>query len=289
MPRRLGPPRVGSKPVDRPQFESSRDTDRLDATPTTDSCSISMTRQNQKLEEIHFVELMRQALGGVPTGRIEPAEEPDVCVVGNGYRTGIEVTELHQRPDPGGTSRRLQESERSIIVRRAQALAESSAMPVVDVAVHFNELVPIAKAHRDVIVNALVDLVSRHMPTIDASVIVEPWRQPSYQLRCVRTVRLYRAAILTRHHWSAPDSGWVQMDFVPELQHLIDEKNSRYARYRQHCDECWLLIVASGGRPSGLFEPSDQTRNHVFRSSFAKTFFMEAFSGTLIQLNVTTT
>jgi hypothetical protein len=77
------------------------------------------------------------------------------------------------------------------------------------------------------------------------------------------------------------------MEFRAELQAVIDEKNLRHVRYSQHCDECWLLVVASGGRPSGLFEPSEETRSHVYRSLFARTFFMEAFSGRLIELTTT--
>jgi len=77
------------------------------------------------------------------------------------------------------------------------------------------------------------------------------------------------------------------MDPVPELQRAIDDKNSRHARYRQHCDECRALIIASGGRPSGLFEPSDVTRNYVYSSSFARTFSVEAFGGMVLELNTT--
>ena len=72
-----------------------------------------------------------------------------------------------------------------------------------------------------------------------------------------------------------------------QLQAAIDAKNSRHAHYTQHCDECWLLIVASGGRPSGLFEASDDTGSHEYRSLFARTFFMEAFSGVLLELSTT--
>src|SRR5262245_36512844 len=100
-----------------------------------------MTGQNQKIEEeeVLLVEQLRQELDGIPLGHLEPSDEPDVLIVALGYRTGIEVTELHQRPKPGERPRRVQESERSGIVRRAQALAESSGMPVADVAVHFND------------------------------------------------------------------------------------------------------------------------------------------------------
>lgn len=157
-------------------------------------------------------------------------------------------------------------------------------MPVVDVAIHFNDSIPIKKSDRDTIAKRLIDLVSLNMPATNSSIVVDLWRQIGNPLPWIRTLRLYRAEILTKHHWAVPDSGWVQMDFAPELQLAIDEKNVRYGRYRRHCDECWLLVVASGGRPSGLFEPSDETKNHVYRSSFARTFFMEAFGGVLVEL-----
>lgn len=246
-----------------------------------------MTRQVQKTEELHLVEQMRRVLGGAPSGQIETADEPDVCVVSNGRRIGIEVTELHQDPRQGHGPRRLQESERAGIVRRARALAEASTMPVVDVVVHFNDSVPITKSDRDHIVNELVKLVSAHVPESEGSVTVELWREAGNSLPWIRVVRLFRADFLTKHHWAVPDSGWVQMDFSPELQAAIDAKNSRHARYTQHCDECWLLIVASGGRPSGLFAPSAETRNHVYKSLFARTLFMEAFGGALMELTTT--
>jgi hypothetical protein len=246
-----------------------------------------MTRQIQKNEEMRLVEQMRRALGGTPAGQIEPVDEPDVCIVTADRRIGIEVTELHQNSDPGQAPRRLQESERSGIVGRARVLAEASGMPVVDVAVHFNESILIHKNDRSRVVNELVQFVSEHLPGSEGSATVDLWWQPGNSLPWIRTVRLFRADILTRHHWSVPESGWVQMDFSSELQAAIDEKNSRHARYAQHCDECWLLVVASGGRPSGLFEASDETRNHAYCSLFARTFFMEGFTGSLLELSTT--
>jgi hypothetical protein len=247
-----------------------------------------MTLESQKIEEILLVEQLRRRLGGVPPGQLEPADEPDVLFVVPGHRTGIEVTELHQRPKPGEGPRRAQESERLGIVLRARALAESSGMPVVDVAVHFNDSVRISKGDREALVNGLVDLVRDNVPVMGESVVLELWRQRGRSLPPTRMVRIWRAEVLTRHHWAVPDSGWVQMDFVAELQDAIDDKNARYATYVQHCEECWLLVTASGGRPSGLFEPSHTTKDHVYRSSFARTFFLEAFSGTLVELKTTT-
>jgi hypothetical protein len=246
-----------------------------------------MTRQAQKSEEVYRVEQMRNALGGTPVGALEPGDEPDVCILTGERRIGIEITELHQDAAPGHAPRRLQESERAQIAARARVSAEALAMPVVDVAVHFNEAVPVSKAVRDMIANGLVELVSKNLPNSGASVTVEVWRQANKPLPWIRSVRLFRADFLTKHHWSVPDSGWVQMDFISELQRTIDEKNSKYGRYRQRCDECWLLIVTSGGRPSGLFEPSAETKNHFYHSLFERTFFMEAFGGALVELTTT--
>jgi hypothetical protein len=246
-----------------------------------------MTRQTQKSEEVYRVEQMRNALGGAPVGTLEPWDEPDVCVLTSERRIGIEVTELHQDAIFGHAPRRLQESERAQITARARALAEASGMPVVNVAVHFNDSVPVSKTDRDTIASGLIELVSKNLPNSDASVTVEVWREPNNPLPWIRSVRLFRADFLTKHHWSVPDSGWVQMDFIPQLQRTINEKNSKHGRYRQRCDECWLLIVASGGRPSGLFEPSAETKNHLYQSLFERTFFMEAFGGALVELTTT--
>ena len=128
-----------------------------------------------------------------------------------------------------------------------------------------------------------------NIPDIDRQVELETWRQIGNPLPWVRVVRVFRAAALTKHHWAVPDSGWVQMDFIEELQQAIDAKNARHASYMQYCDECWLLVTASGGRPSGLFELSEETRGHVYRSCFTKTFFMEVFGGVLVQLTTTAT
>jgi len=127
-----------------------------------------MTRQTQKNEEVYRVEQMRNALNGTPVGTLESGDEPDVRILTDERRIGIEVTELHQDATPGHAPRRLQESERAVIVAHARALAEVSAMPVVNVAVHFNDSLPVRKADRDTIANGLVELVSKNLPTSTA-------------------------------------------------------------------------------------------------------------------------
>ena len=173
------------------------------------------------------------------------------------------------------------------MVALACALAQSAQLPPLDVAVHFVDRVGIGKGDRDLAARSLLTLVSERVPAPGKSVTIEMWRRPSDALPGVRLVRVFRHEALTQHHWAVPEAGWVQSDFVQELQQAIDDKNSRHAVYMRRCDECWLLVTASGGRPSGLFEPSDETRGHLYRSSFAKTFFLEVFGQMLIELKTT--
>jgi hypothetical protein len=246
-----------------------------------------MTRHAQKQEELQLVEQMRRLRGGDPAGIVAAVGEPDVCIVTGDRRIGVEVTELHQRPRSGRPPGRIQESERARIVARTQALAEAAGIPALDVAVHFTDLVPVGKGDRDILIRGLVKLVSENIPDVDHVTEIEVWRHPHDLLPGVRLVRVFRAEVLTKHHWSAPDSGWVQSEFVEELQQAIDAKNSLHAIYSRRCDECWLLVTASGSRPSGFLIPSDKTREHVYRSAFTKTFFMEVFGQMLIELRTT--
>jgi len=246
-----------------------------------------MTRSNKKIEEMRRVEQLRQGLGGNPPGLLESADGPDVLVVTSGHRTGIEVTEIHQQSSPEQGPRRIQESERWGIALSARQLAESSGIPIVDVSVLFNDSVRIQKADREAITSALVDLVRKNIPSMDTSVELAMWRENNPCLRSVLNVRIFRNEFLTRHYWSVLDSGWVQTDFVQEMQGAIDKKNALFEGYSQQCDECWLLVFAHGGRPSGSFQASQPTKAHLYRSAFARTFFLEAFSGRVVELNTT--
>jgi hypothetical protein len=87
------------------------------------------------------------------------AAATDVLIVSGPRRTGIEVTEINQSPRPGKRPLRVHESERARIVAGASAVAERARLPVLDVALSFNEHVPITKNDRNAIVNGLVELV----------------------------------------------------------------------------------------------------------------------------------
>ena len=171
-----------------------------------------------------LVEQMRRLLGGVPVGALEPADLPDVCVVTGEHRIGVEVTELHRASAKGQGPRRDQDSERSGVVAHAQTLAEAKSIPLAAVVVHFNTSVPIAKGDREAIATQLVELVSQNMPALDQPTSLNLWQETGNQLPWIRLLNIYRFSSLTKHHWSAPTAGWVQMDFIHELQQVYRRK-----------------------------------------------------------------
>ena len=56
-----------------------------------------------------------------------------------------------------------------------------------------------------------------------------------------------------------------------ELQSLIDGKNKKYDKYKQKCDECYLLVVSSGG----FVDFTDKIKSHKFKSAFRGIYLLD--------------
>lgn len=244
------------------------------------------TMKEKKRRELTHVSRLRQHFPDFPPGTIEPFEEPDALVRARSTIIGIEVTELHQEDQEGSPPRRGQEAERESIVRTARQLAEAGGVPIVDVHVHFSPHVSVAKRERRALARELAAAVSDNVPAEGETNVLENRFGLGPLAECFHVVRIYRSRVLTQHHWSVPDAGYVQADFASELQAAINQKVPSYDRYRTHCNACWLLVVASGQHPSSFFQASESTRTHRYASRFDRTIFMEGISGKCVELEV---
>jgi hypothetical protein len=88
--------------------------------------------------------------------------------------------------------------------------------------------------------------------------------------------------------WVAPRAGSVLADCVDLLQSAIDDKAPKFHGYREHCDECWLLLVADSSKPSASIHPSDKSLAHSYVSPFDRTYFLDFGMGTVHQLKTAT-
>src|SRR5260370_36795549 len=73
--------------------------------------------------------------------------------------------------------------------------------------------------------------------------------------------------------WVVSRARWVWPDAVPLIQEAIDDKAAKYEGYLEHCDECWLLVVADSRKGSASMHVDEL--NHCFSSPFAQTFFLD--------------
>ncbi len=226
----------------------------------------------KKQRELRFLERLRQADTSFPQGSLEPSEKPDALLRTSTQVFGFEVTELHQRGDVG-RPRRAQEAERESVVAVASQIAESASMLPVFVRVRFKPRVPVFKRQRQLLGEALVGLVAEHFPGTGQTVTLDGRHIGTPLSECVRAIEI----LLQRgqHSWVVPDGGWLQEEFVDELQQTIDAKNALYDVYRAKCDVCWLVVVAAGNHPSSFFEASAATVAHEYSSRFNRTVFME--------------
>lgn len=69
----------------------------------------------------------------------------------------------------------------------------------------------------------------------------------------------------------------------PSTSHhsTISKKANLLSTYLNACDECWLLLVADGLRPSGKFDFGQHFCAHVFVSPFARTYVLDFGKGKL--------
>jgi hypothetical protein len=86
------------------------------------------------------------------------------------------------------------------------------------------------------------------------------------------------------HRWERAIVHNLMPNPIEEIQQRINEKNAKHTDYLKKCTKCWLLITAEGWQFPQAFILTQETKNHVFRSTFEKAFFLEVIDQELIEL-----
>lgn len=211
-------------------------------------------------------------------------QKPDFIFRNGGQLIGIEHTEIFE------TESKLKGTQRQII-ERAQDICSEQGIPPLSVLVNFNDFYDPypEKAYPkngEAAVNQLVETICSNLAEIEASdgppVRLKPkgpftgisgiWAQPG---------KARGRQWLSEHRWGLNgETGWVTVGFISELQSAIDGKNAKINTYLQHCDECWLLIVADRSKADQKYKFTDEMKHHCFKSSFHRTFFFEVATPT---------
>ena len=246
-----------------------------------------MATKKQKQVERMYLEIVRSQVNDFPTEPIRDGPEPpDFLVVSMRGILAIEITRIYRDTDPGSPPPKSQDAERDLVVERAQALAEDRSVPPLFVDVYFASRFTIRRRDRDSIAQSLVDLVASRLPAANERLTLEN-RHPLTTAfpEQVEAVSMWRSPSLTSHLWQTGDAGIVSEDFAPQLQRIIKEKNARLQDYQARYGKCWLVVVADWLGHSSFFEISDRMASNTYPADFDRVYFLEFYSGRVVDLS----
>jgi len=236
----------------------------------------------KKAEERRFVEILAEKLAAFPPSKLIDSESPDFLVATSEGVLGIEVTKIHHANEP-----RQQESECRSLVDAACRLYENESTIPVEVKVHFGGSTQFNKRNRGKFARILANPVLTNIPRPNSLLSLDNnWENPGFFPYEIAELSIIRLSAFRRNFWSVRSAGFFQEDFAPKIEAIIAIKEHAMRTYKTDCIERWLLIAAEGNSASTFFDPSKKTRQHSYRSSFDRIFFLEAFRRKVWELNV---
>lgn len=244
-----------------------------------------MSLSEKDIEEFHL-NLLRQSLPTFPQGSLVRSESPDFILDYDSKRIGIEITRLFKSADSFGRHLQVQENERTLLVAESLALYERMKLPCIEVRISFGAQTSFNKKNREEFAERISFLISSNVPIDQSWVRLENKFNDPNTFPCeIDSISIARYGH-TKNFWSIPGAGWVQEDFVSELQLLIDRKNRLVTNFNQHCNFHWLVVVLEGMTDSTLFDPSDRTLNHIYESKYDKIFLLDRFRAKGYELQI---
>jgi hypothetical protein len=219
-----------------------------------------------------------------PSGEIRKHEGPDFLITSNGgHRIGVEVCRVYK--EYGKTSEQSIEATKEAITSAARMYCESVLhSPPAFVSLYFTLLRHLKPKRCQQIAQQVAQVVHDNMPPDGVSVELR-FRSGSLQPIEVDLIIIGRQNPHAAHEWIWPEYASIETDVIGKLEHWIIQKNKKFSGYLQHCDECWLLVVAFSFKSSGNIHPDEQSISYVYPSSFTRTYFLDIGLRNLFRLS----
>ncbi|MGH0033933.1 MAG: hypothetical protein ACQGVK_02780 [Myxococcota bacterium] len=239
-----------------------------------------MTSDRQKSREQFWVERFRAESGldfRIDDSR-ERKERPDFLLRYAGRIVGLEVTELQVDRGRGGQYGSALQKELGLqqaVVRRAQEIYFGQGHAPINAQVYFRSGpgLSLELFDRASIADALAILLS--------AVSIEPMDQHRIDSRSAQAppapisfvvVRGIPGSITPR--WQLIPPGWAKVFAPSDVESVLSAKNALYTEYSENADAVWLLIVADGSKPPGMFSAPAEPSIDLPHSSFDKTYLL---------------
>lgn len=241
----------------------------------------------KKETERYYLETFRQVCAEFPPGEIINCEEPDFLIQGSrGGHLGIELTELYHDSDRALPMQAV-EKLTDAIVDEACSIHRTAGGPALTVQVEFQlTSKKLGRAQRLDVANKLAALVLETNVEIDASRELEnDYDDLTRFPEEVTRIRIQRNRFRSRALWTVPRAAFIPRLHAQLVQHRIDEKNNRSAVYREKSPQVWLVMVHSlHFSLASTFENSREALEHIYCSSFDRTFLLNLFDKQLHEL-----
>jgi hypothetical protein len=220
---------------------------------------------------------------GLNPSEITSSEAPDFVLKIDSKLIGIEITEAFLEASVGGLTLRAHESLTDRILSKAKKLYDGRANTPAHISIAFFSPQISLKLNRDELSLAIAELVQDLMIGANGHV---HWRNvndhPDSRLNAVAFITVLPVDEAEHGRWNVARAGWVAPLTNKHLAPIVERKNARYATYKRHLDQVWLLIAIDGGAPSQMFDLKTPVNLASLGSDFDKTFFLRTWPPLLL-------
>lgn len=242
--------------------------------------------KSKKEEEKLYLHSFKELYNLFPDGKISDKESPDFIIESKGKKIGIELSKIFQDSKMFGIESQAVDSMSESITKLISELLLKYTIPLLDVSIIFTFHHRLNSKERLILANKIVALILLNVPAPNTFIALEndfenkehfPWE--------VTRLRIFNFPILDKHFIHHSFGGWVQENFVEEIQDILNKKNKKLSSFRA-CDFYWLIIHTVSFSSGSIFEPSIATLKHSYDCAFDKLFFLDYTMRKLYELNI---
>jgi hypothetical protein len=240
--------------------------------------------QQQKAEEAYYFKRFCELSGRAEVGTFTQPEPPapDVLFHEGGKQIGVELTTSVTDKQARGVEEGVEK-----MVIHAKRRFEASGGPPLLVGISWKEDARPERAARKRIETALSELVNQHQPSIGCETELRWSEIPDSLQSFVYRVDIRRWPNLRHGLWQSPKATVVQQRRQDEITERLAAKDAKVTKYREHCDELWLLLYAEGNKHSSWWQLSDEAALKTYSSQFDRVFVLADFPRRVVELRLT--
>ncbi len=240
--------------------------------------------QQQKVEEAFYFKWFCDMSGRVEavTSFTQPKEPaPDILFSDGGKRIGVELT-----TSVADEQARAIEEDAEKLMMRAKRHFEASGGPPLLVGIFWKDDARPERAERKRFETDLSELVNQHQPIVGCETELRWSEIPESLQPFVYRIDIQRWPNLKHGLWQAPKATAVPRRRQDEIAKRLAAKDAKVTRYREHCDELWLLLYAEGNKHSSWWQLSNETAQATYSSGFDRVFVLADWPRRVVELRL---